>query len=33
MAKTIAWSAQAKADVRAIDRQTALDLLYRLALS
>ena len=31
MAKKIAWSDQAKADVRAIDRDTALDLLQRLA--
>jgi mRNA interferase RelE/StbE len=31
MAKKIAWSDQAKADVRAIDRETAIDLLHRLA--
>jgi mRNA interferase RelE/StbE len=31
MAKKIAWTDQAKADVRAIDRDTALDLLQRLA--
>lgn len=31
MAKKIAWSHQAKADVRAIDRDTAIDLLHRLA--
>ena len=31
MAKKIAWTNQAKADVRAIDRETALDLLHGLA--
>jgi len=31
MAKKIVWTDQAKADVRAIDRETALDLLHRLA--
>lgn len=31
MAKKIAWSDQAKADVRTIDRQTAIDLLQKLA--
>jgi len=31
MAKKIAWSEQAKADVRGIDRETAIDLLHRLA--
>jgi mRNA-degrading endonuclease RelE of RelBE toxin-antitoxin system len=31
MAKKIAWTAQAKADVRAIDRRTALRLLHGLA--
>lgn len=31
MPKKIAWSDQAKSDVRAIDRDTALDLLHRLA--
>ena len=31
MAKKIAWTDQAKADIRAIDRDTALDLLERLA--
>jgi mRNA-degrading endonuclease RelE of RelBE toxin-antitoxin system len=31
VAKKILWSDQAKADVRAIDRETALDLLQRLA--
>ena len=31
MAKKIAWTDQAKADIRAIDRETALDLLQRLA--
>jgi mRNA-degrading endonuclease RelE of RelBE toxin-antitoxin system len=31
MAKKIAWTNQAKADVRAIDRQTAMDLLHGLA--
>jgi len=28
MAKKIAWTDQAKADVRAIDRENALDLLH-----
>jgi len=31
MAKKIAWTDQARADVRAIDRQTAIDLLHGLA--
>jgi mRNA-degrading endonuclease RelE of RelBE toxin-antitoxin system len=31
MAKKISWTDQAKADVRAIDRETALDLLHGLA--
>jgi mRNA interferase RelE/StbE len=31
MAKKIAWTGQAKADVRAIDRQTALRILHGLA--
>ena len=31
MAKKIAWTDQARADVRAIDRQTALDLLHGIA--
>jgi mRNA interferase RelE/StbE len=31
MAKKIAWTDQARADVRAIDRETAIDLLHRLA--
>jgi mRNA-degrading endonuclease RelE of RelBE toxin-antitoxin system len=31
MAKKIAWTDQAKADVRGIDRETAIDLLHRLA--
>jgi mRNA-degrading endonuclease RelE of RelBE toxin-antitoxin system len=31
MAKKIAWTEQAKADVRGIDRETAIDLLHRLA--
>jgi mRNA interferase RelE/StbE len=31
MAKKIAWTDQAKADIRAIDRQTALNLLHGLA--
>lgn len=31
MAKEIAWTEQAKADVRGIDRETAIDLLHRLA--
>ena len=31
MAKKIAWTDQAKVDVRAIDRQTALNLLHGLA--
>jgi mRNA-degrading endonuclease RelE of RelBE toxin-antitoxin system len=31
MAKKIAWTDQAKADVRTIDRETAIDLLHRLA--
>jgi mRNA-degrading endonuclease RelE of RelBE toxin-antitoxin system len=31
MAKQIAWTASARADVRAIDRNTAIDLLHRLA--
>jgi mRNA-degrading endonuclease RelE of RelBE toxin-antitoxin system len=31
MSKKIAWTEQAKADVRAIDRETAIDLLHRLA--
>ncbi len=31
MAKKIAWTEQAKADVRAIDREAAIDLLHRLA--
>ncbi len=31
MAKKIVWTDQAKADVRAIDRETAIDLLHRLA--
>jgi len=31
MAKKIGWTEQAKADVRAIDRQTAIDLLHGLA--
>jgi mRNA-degrading endonuclease RelE of RelBE toxin-antitoxin system len=31
MAKKIAWTDQAKADARGIDRETAIDLLHRLA--
>jgi mRNA-degrading endonuclease RelE of RelBE toxin-antitoxin system len=31
MAKKIAWTDQARADVRAIDRETAINLLHRLA--
>jgi mRNA interferase RelE/StbE len=31
MAKKIAWTDQARADVRAIDRDTAMDLLHGLA--
>ena len=31
MAKKIAWTDQAKADIRAIDRETAIDLLHGLA--
>lgn len=31
MAKKIAWTDQARADVRAIDRETALDVLHGLA--
>jgi mRNA-degrading endonuclease RelE of RelBE toxin-antitoxin system len=31
MAKKIAWTDQGRADVRAIDRETALDLLHGLA--
>jgi mRNA-degrading endonuclease RelE of RelBE toxin-antitoxin system len=31
MAKKIAWTDQAKADVRAIDREVAIDLLQKLA--
>lgn len=31
MAKKIGWTEQAKADVRAIDRRTAIDLLHGLA--
>jgi mRNA-degrading endonuclease RelE of RelBE toxin-antitoxin system len=31
MAKKIAWTAQARIDVRAIDRESAIDLLHRLA--
>lgn len=31
MAKKIAWTDQAKADVRAIERQTAMDILHGLA--
>jgi mRNA-degrading endonuclease RelE of RelBE toxin-antitoxin system len=31
MAKKIAWTDQARADVRAIDRDTAIDLLHGLA--
>ena len=31
MAKKIAWTDQAKADIRAIDRETALDVLHNLA--
>lgn len=31
MAKKIVWTDQARADIRAIDRETALDLLHRLA--
>ena len=31
MAKKIAWTEQAKGDVRGIDRETAIDLLHRLA--
>ncbi len=31
MAKKIAWTDQARADVRAVDRETAIDLLHRLA--
>ena len=31
MAKKIVWTDQARADVRAIDRETALDLLHGLA--
>jgi hypothetical protein len=31
MAKSVAWTEQAKADLRAIDRKIALDLLHRLA--
>ena len=31
MAKKIAWTDQANADVRTIDQETALDLLHRLA--
>jgi mRNA-degrading endonuclease RelE of RelBE toxin-antitoxin system len=31
MAKKIVWSDQAKADVRAMGRETAIDLLHRLA--
>jgi mRNA-degrading endonuclease RelE of RelBE toxin-antitoxin system len=31
MAKKIAWTDQAKADVRGINRETAIDLLHRLA--
>jgi mRNA-degrading endonuclease RelE of RelBE toxin-antitoxin system len=31
MAKKIVWTDQAKADVRDIDRETAIDLLHRLA--
>jgi hypothetical protein len=33
MAKKIAWTDQAKADIRAIDRETALDLLHGLPVS
>ena len=31
MAKKIAWTEQAKADIRGIDREIAIDLLHRLA--
>jgi hypothetical protein len=31
MAKKIAWTSQARADVRAIDRETAIDLLDGIA--
>jgi hypothetical protein len=31
MAKTIAWTGQAKADVRAMERQTAMRILHGLA--
>lgn len=31
MSKTIVWTDQAKADVRGIDRETAIDLLHGLA--
>jgi mRNA-degrading endonuclease RelE of RelBE toxin-antitoxin system len=31
MAKKIVWTDQARADVRGIDRETAIDLLHRLA--
>ena len=31
MAKKIAWTDQARADVRGIDREAAIDLLHRLA--
>jgi mRNA-degrading endonuclease RelE of RelBE toxin-antitoxin system len=31
MARKIGWTSQAKADLRAIDRQTAVDLLHGLA--
>ena len=31
MAETIAWTDRAKADLRAIDRQTALDLMHGIA--
>jgi mRNA interferase RelE/StbE len=31
MGKTVAWTAQGRADIRAIDRATALDVLHGLA--